>query len=87
MILNIDIETDGLHSDSTKRTYLICLYTKRDEEIYEKYKINVLDNMYIKATNYGIVKDTEATQKLVDERKHTEFYSIFSLEELCVLGY
>ena len=83
----MDIETDLFYTDETKRLYVIQMYTKRDMAIFEKSKINVLDNMYIKATNYGIIKDTVATQKLVDERKYSDFYSLFSLDDLCVLGY
>jgi hypothetical protein len=83
----LNIETDGIYTDEVKRLYVINMYIQRDKAIYEKSHINVLDNMYIKATNYGMIKDTVANQKLVDTRNYDEFYSIFSLDDLCVLGY
>jgi hypothetical protein len=84
----IDIETDETMCEQQKRYYVIYSYSERDSEIYCDTKVNVLKFMYEKSKKYKLMPSRpEEIEDIVAQRRFREFYSLFTLEDLCVLGY
>ena len=84
----IDIETNRLLSEQQKRYYVIYSYSERDTEIYQDTKVNVLKFMYEKSKKYKMIPScTDDIEDIVAQRRSREFYSLFTLDDLCVLGY
>ena len=85
----IDIETDTTMCEQQKRYYVIFSYSERDAEIYKDTKVNVLEFMYEKSKKYDMIprRADEPIEDIVAQRRSREFYSLFTLNDLCVLGY
>jgi hypothetical protein len=84
----INIETDETMCEQQKRYYVIYSYSERDSEIYCNTKVNVLKLMYEKSKKYKLTPSRpEDIEDIVAQRRFREFYSLFTLEDLCVLGY
>lgn len=86
----INIENDfNTFRNEELRYYTIYSYADRDYEIYEKTGVNALVFMYEKAKMYNMKmkRSLQDVQDLIKERDYRGFYSLFSLDDLCVLGY
>ena len=86
----INIENDfNTFRNQELRYYTIYSYADRDNEIYEKTGVNALVFMYEKAKMYNMKmhQSLHNVEDLIKERDYRGFYSLFSLDDLCVLGY
>lgn len=86
----IDIETSTLDPEILLQ-YVIYSFAERDSQIFYSSGENVLENMVKKARRYkltfkGKIKPEDVDQ-LVKDKEYRKFYSLFSFEDLCVLGY
>ena len=87
-MINIENDTNTFE-DEELRYYTIYTYADRDYEIYEKTGVNTLVFMHEKAKRYKmeIQRSLHVVEDLIKERDYRGFYSLFSLDDLCVLGY
>ena len=83
------METDETLSEIEKRYYIIYTYSERDEEIYNNTGVNTLEFMHQKVNQYSLTprRSTESIYEIIKQRRFREFYSLFSMADLCVLGY
>jgi hypothetical protein len=86
----IDIETSTLDRDILLQ-YVIYSFAERDSQIFYASGQNVLESMVAKARRYdltfkGNIKPEDVDQ-LVKDKEFRKFYSLFSMGDLCVLGY
>lgn len=84
----IDIESSKL-SDYTLKKIIINAYVERDERIYSQNGVNTLLFALQKVRGYALDYeiDHDIILKLVNQREYYLFYSLFSVGDLCVLGY
>ena len=84
-----DVET-SIFDPETLLNYIIYSYAERDHQIYIDSGVNVLEFMIEKAVKYKLDlkgKDPEIVQEWVKNMEFRKFYSLFSIEDLAVLGY
>lgn len=86
----IDIETSTLDPKILLQ-YVIYSFAERDNQIFYTTGENVLQTMVEKARRYKLVLKVDISSKdleqLVKDRDYRKFYSLFSFDDLCVLGY
>jgi hypothetical protein len=86
----IDIETSTLDPEILLQ-YVIYSFAERDSQIFYASGKNVLESMVKKARRYNLTFQNkmkpEDVDKLVKDREYRKFYSLFSFDDLCVLGY
>ena len=84
----IDIECSKL-DDYTLKKNIIKAYVERDERIYSQNGVNTLLFALQKVRAYDLDYEInhDIILKLVDQREYYLFYSLFSVGDLCVLGY
>ena len=87
-MIDIESNTDTFREEEL-RYYTIYTYADRDTEIYDKTGENVLVFMYEKAKMYNMKLKSSVVdiKDLIKERDYRGFYSLFTLNDLCVLGY
>ena len=78
----------SFHNIIISRYYVIYSYSERDAGIYKDTKVNVLKFMYEKSKKYKMIPSRpEDIEDIVVQRRFREFYALFTLGDLCVLGY
>lgn len=86
----IDIETSTLEPKILLQ-YVIYSFAERDNQIFYTTGENVLQTMVDKARRYKLAMKVDISPKdvdqLVKDREYRKFYSLFSFDDLCVLGY
>lgn len=77
----------SLHGSITKmKNRVVRDYAKRDRMEFQKSGVNFTLYMIEKAQKYKI-KVTSLALQYSKEKSFKEFYSTFTLDDLCVLGY
>jgi hypothetical protein len=87
--MTIDIETSKFDRNILLN-YTIYSYAERDTQIYNETGVNVLEFMFKKAKKYNIDFQTprqNTIEEIIEQREFRAFYALFSIEDLCVLGY
>jgi hypothetical protein len=83
----IDIETSTLEPKILLQ-YVIYSFAERDNQIFYTTGENVLQTMVEKARRYKLtMKVDKDVDQLVKDREYRKFYTLFSFDDLCVLGY
>ena len=88
-MMTIDIETSNLDPQFLLY-YTIYSYAERDTQIFHETGVNVLEFMFEKAKKYNIDFKTprqNTIEEIIKQREFRAFYALFSIEDLCVLGY
>jgi hypothetical protein len=77
----------SLHTSIKRmKNRVVMDYAKRDRMEFEKSGVNFTLYMIEKAQKYKI-KVTSLALQYAKEKSFKEFYSTFTLDDLCVLGY
>ena len=82
----IDIESSKL-DDKTLTKYIINAYVERDERIYSENGINTLIFAWEKVKAFKLDYKNKDIETFIKEKNYFLFYSLFSIQDLCVLGY
>lgn len=88
-MMTIDIETSNL-DPNILLNYTIYSYAERDTQIFHDTGVNVLEFMFEKAKKYNLefkIPKQTTIEEIIKQREFRTFYALFSIGDLCVLGY